>query len=255
VSDIEGNNIEFDKVKTPTVITMHDLFYANSEGATQVTDDECSVVTKKKSNVSDNITSKIEDLVNLWRDEVSGKEYTISAKRMSYLHRLTQMRDEIGRAIEEYKGYDFFNEMQEEVELLRLDIIGTTDECAFIKMALRTEEINRQFGVILTQIGIQHATGSDGNTNEEIMNKEDEVKQEEISDDIIHTEAAPVDLNETTNMKPELVEYYIPSDTVDPTENVVETSHAAPIDESDLTNDRMDPDDIDNAEESVEKDI
>jgi len=81
-------------------------------------------------------------------------------------------------------------------------------------MALRTEEINRQFGVILTQIGIQHATGSDGNTNEEIMNKEDEVKQEEISDDII-----------------------IPSDTVDPTENVVETSHATPIDESDLTSD------------------
>jgi len=110
------------------------------------------MLLKKKKLQDIRFTNQIQDLVKLWRDEVSGKEYTISAKRMSYLHQLTQMHDEIGRAIEEYKGYDFFTEMQEEVELLCLDIIGTTDECVFIRMALRTEEINCQFGEILTQI-------------------------------------------------------------------------------------------------------
>ena len=41
--------------------------------------------------------------------------------------------------------------MQEEVELLQLDIIGTTDENLYIQYMLRAEQLNYQFGKIMDE--------------------------------------------------------------------------------------------------------
>lgn len=109
------------------------------------------------------------------------------------------MHNEFSQAIERYKGHDYFTEMQEEVELLRLDIIGSKDQHVFIQKAIRMEEINHQFEVILSRLGhhspdsanedmdTSNAVNKDGyNTDRQIAQDavDNDTKDESVKNDI-----------------------------------------------------------------------
>merc|ERR1712037_947339 len=77
----------------------------------------------------------VDDLATMWVEKRTDTEFTTATKRMSYLSRLTQSHREVGKAHEAYKD-DVFVKIQEEIEELRLEIVGTTDPNRFNQIAI-----------------------------------------------------------------------------------------------------------------------
>jgi len=104
--------------------------------------------TNEKSN---DISEKLEDVVQMWRSKASGAEYGVAVKRMSYLSRTTQLLKEIEKALEVNTNQALVK-MQEENIRIQHDIIGTDNEKVFNLNAIRFENINIQFGEIVQLI-------------------------------------------------------------------------------------------------------
>ena len=133
-------------------VSMHELFAEPKKPDNTIINDTFPSDTGIDTNIIFPGNRQIQDLVNMWKKKAGSAEYHFATKQMSYLHRLTQLHVEIDQAIVTYK-HIVFSDMQEEVEMLRLDIISANDELKFTRAALRCEEINCQFGNILCKLG------------------------------------------------------------------------------------------------------
>ena len=100
-------------------------------------------------------------MVKIWRNEIKRTEYVNVAGTFRYLHRLTQLHSEITKSIQVHKKHKALMKLKEEVERMRINLINTNDATVIENVAIRTEQTNVRFGIILQSLGYRLANECD----------------------------------------------------------------------------------------------
>ena len=131
-----------------------------------------SVEREQENEIKIGLNKKIEELATTWKKETTQQAYGVTVKRMSYLSRLTQSHKEVSKAIE-VDDNPLLVQIQEEIELLRLEIVNAKCEVSMNNAILCFEEINIRLGIIFQKVRekIQSIPNDDNNSQETITEK------------------------------------------------------------------------------------
>ena len=137
----------------------------------------------KMSDEKDDVNSQIENLVNLWRGAITGEEYHVVTRRLSCLHRLTQIHEEVCKALKVHSDHKGLALMKEDVELLRREVIRTDNADTIHDATVRSEVMNCRFGIIVHALSFKEKIDEHIKSDSACEDKEHSVKDEDVMPD------------------------------------------------------------------------